>query len=174
MCEKSGSVIEGSAEMKQDGILSRLNGAGDAISDASRAMVIAIQRPHSRAILSGEKEIEFRRTNLRESNLPEVGLIYEPSPEQSIIGVFEIEKVERHPVDNLWELAKERTPSTKESFFNYFEGKREGTAIFIEDSHSIDERVPLKSEPDGEWAFSPPQNFYYVDPEDFLNSASTI
>lgn len=136
---------------------------------SARGMVIAIRTPHSRAILDGEKEIEFRRTHLKTANPPEVGLIYEPAPTKSIIGTFHIEKVEHHSVDELWKLARRFTPSTKDGFYSYFEGKESGSAIHIDKASELNSPISLHSNESSEWAFTPPQNFYYVELNEFIN-----
>lgn len=133
-------------------------------------MVIAIQQPHSRDILSGRKPIEFRKGAIKESNCPDIAFLYEPSPTKAIIGVFEIQSVERRPVDELIEIGVERTPSTKESLENYFASSEMGTAIHISDAKPVDPPISLNSGQDGGWLFTPPQSFYYVDPEEFISS----
>lgn len=143
-------------------------------SESSRGMVIAIQTPHSRHILEGSKEIEFRRTKLSKENTPKIGIIYEPSPTQSIIGAFRIQKIEHRSVAELWDLARRFTPSTKDSFFQYFEGKDTGTAIFLDDVIELEPPINLHSSSGSEWAFTPPQNYYYVDVVRFFNKLSNI
>lgn len=140
--------------------------------DFTRGMVIAIQQPHSRAILDGTKEIEFRRTHLNKENAPDIGLIYEPSPTQSIIGAFTIGQIEQHSVSELWTLAKRFSPSKKKSFFDYFRGKESGTAIFVEEAVEFESPIELHSDNGSKWVFTPPQNFYYVNLDDFFRDIS--
>lgn len=135
----------------------------------AKGMVIAIQKPHSRDIISGRKKIEFRRGSIKKINRPDIAFIYEPSPTQSIVGVFEIESVERLPVSELIELGVEETPSTRESLKEYFSGINEGTAIHIGQAKVVDPHVPLNYEQDSTWRYNPPQSFYYVDPEEFIS-----
>lgn len=137
-------------------------------------MVMAIRKPHSRAILEKTKEIEFRRTPLKESNAPDVGIIYEPSPTQSIIGTFSVECIDQRPIGELCELAQEHTPSTEESIRTYFDGKQTGTAIFIGEVQEIDPAIPLRNNAEGDWAFTPPQNFYYVNAFSFLENLNSL
>lgn len=136
---------------------------------SAKGMVITIQQPHSRDILSGRKKIEFRRTAIRQENQPDIGFIYEPSPTQSIVGVFEVESVERRPVPELVEVGVDETPSTRDSLEEYFSGLDDGTAIHIKNAKPVDPPVPLHEEPTGSWRFNPPQSFYYVNPEEFIN-----
>jgi len=135
----------------------------------ARGMVIAIQQPHSRDILNGEKKIEFRRGNIKQENRPEIGFIYEPSPTQAIVGVFEVESVDREPISELIEMGIEQTPSTRESLEEYFEGLDEGTAIHIKQAKPVSPPVPLNRK-DDTWRFNPPQSFYYVDPQEFIDT----
>lgn len=136
--------------------------------DALNGMVIAIRRPHSQAVLAGEKDVEFRRSTIRDSNSPDVGFVYEPAPTKAIVGIFSVKAVETCSIKWLKELATEQPTSTPESIEQYFDGKSEGTAIFIDHTNRITPPVSLHGDGDSEWMYSPPQNFYYVDPQEFL------
>jgi len=138
----------------------------------SEGMVIAIQQPHSRDILSGRKNIEFRKGAIKESNCPDIAFIYEPSPTQAIVGVFEIDHIEKISVPELIEMGVAQTPSTRESLTNYFSGSEEGTAIHIGKAKYVDPSIPLHGPNDEGWRFTPPQSFYYVDPEEFIDTFS--
>lgn len=139
------------------------------VTEVSNGVVMAIQKPHSQAILTGEKQVEFRRTRIQAE--PDIGIIYEPSPTQAIVGMFEIEAIEYLPIASLWNLARNLTPSTEKSFYSYFEGQEYGTAIKIRTAKEMEPGIPLKKEGQDEWAFSPPQSFYYVNPIDFFQNA---
>jgi predicted transcriptional regulator len=130
-------------------------------------ILLAIQQPHSQAILRGDKDVEFRRTRLV-SDHPDCGFIYETSPTQAIVGLVVIESVEWLPLNDLQTLAHERTPSTRESIAEYFAGQEGGTAIMIDEVYRIEPAISLHGK-DGEWAFTPPQNFQYIDPYSFLD-----
>jgi len=138
--------------------------------DSSEGMVIAIRDPHSQAILDGEKNVEFRRSRIRQSDFPDIGFIYEPSPTQAIVGVFSIEGVESCSIDKLKDLAEDQATSTRDSIDEYFGEKEEGTAIFIDKAEPIEPAIPLHAGEDDDWAFTPPQNYYYVDPGEFMIS----
>ncbi|WP_435147658.1 ASCH domain-containing protein [Halobaculum sp. P14] len=135
----------------------------------ANGMVIAIQKPHSQDIMSGRKRIEFRRGSIKRENEPDIAFLYEPSPTQAIIGVFEIPKIERLPVPELVEMGVENTPSTKESLQEYFAGSEVGTAIHIARPRAVRPPVSLNYRDGNQWRFTPPQSFYYVDPEEFIN-----
>lgn len=138
--------------------------------DSSEGMVIAIRDPHSQAILDGEKNVEFRRSRIRQSNSPDIGFIYEPSPTQAIVGIFSIMSVESRSIKELKDLAEDQVTSTRDSIDEYFDGKDEGTAIFIDKAEPIDPPIPLHAGEGNDWAFTPPQNYYYVDPGEFMIS----
>lgn len=144
-----------------------IRGNLDTENNSQKGMVITIRRPHSQDILSGEKNIEFRRTRIGSGNIPSVGFVYEPAPTKAIVSTFRIDSIERHPVDYLYKIGPAKTPSTEESLREYFSGKDTGTAIFIDDMHPIDPPIPLKKNEHDEWIFNPPQDFYYVDPIEF-------
>ncbi|MHB9288109.1 hypothetical protein ACKVMT_13850 [Halobacteriales archaeon Cl-PHB] len=136
-------------------------------SNPKKGMVITIRKPHSRAILSGEKRIEFRRTQIDMDDIPSIGFVYEPKPTKAIVSAFTLSSIQRHPVDYLVNLGAEKTPSTEESLREYYSGKEVGTAIYIDDVHAIDPHIPLREDSNGEWIYNPPQDFYYIDPVEF-------
>jgi predicted transcriptional regulator len=138
-------------------------------TNPKKGMVITIRKPHSRAILSGEKSIEFRRTQIDTADIPSIGFIYEPKPTKAIVSAFTIQSIKQHPVDHLVDLGAEKTPSTKESLREYYSGKEFGTAIYIDEVHPIDPHIPLMEDDNGDWIFNPPQDFYYVDPVKFAS-----
>lgn len=138
--------------------------------DSSKGMVIAIRNPHSQAILDGEKNVEFRRSRIRQSDFPDIGFIYEPSPTQAIVGVFSIAGIESRSIDELKDLAEEQATSTRGSIDEYFGEKEEGTAIFIDRAEPIEPAISLHAGEGDDWAFTPPQNYYYVDPGEFMIS----
>lgn len=133
-----------------------------------KGIVITIRKPHSQAILNEEKNIEFRRTRIESSDIPSLGFVYEPAPTKAIVSVFQVDSIEQHSVNYLCEIGPANTPSTEESLREYFSGKDTGTAIFIDNVHPIDPPIPLKKNQQGDWIFNPPQDFYYVDPVDFV------
>jgi len=134
-----------------------------------KGMVMAIRRPHSQDILDGRKPIEFRKSNFKQASQPIVCFIYEPSPTQAIVGLFTIEKLEERPVSELLDLGSMKTPSSKESLGEYYAEKDSGTAIFISETRRLQAPITLHRN-NGDWAFTPPQNYYYVDPAEFAES----
>lgn len=138
--------------------------------DSSEGMVIAIRAPHSQAILDGEKDVEFRRSRIRQSDFPDIGFIYEPSPTQAIVGVFSIAGVESRSIDELKDLAEDQATSNRDSIEEYFDDKEAGTAIFIDKAKPIEPAISLHVGEGDDWAFTPPQNYYYVDPGEFMIS----
>ncbi|WP_135855175.1 hypothetical protein [Halorussus salinus] len=138
--------------------------------EPEKGIVLPIQKPHSQDILDGSKKIEFRRTNVNQTNPPDVGFLYETAPTKGIIAVFEIESIERRSVWELIDLGAKQTPSTRKSLKEYFDGKDSGTAIFIGDVEPITPPIKLYQESGNERAFTVPQNFYYVNPVEFVDS----
>ena len=142
-------------------------------TNPKKGMVITIRKPHSRAVLSGEKKIEFRRTHIDTADIPSIGFIYEPKPTKAIVSAFTIRSIKHHPVDYLIDLGTEKTPSTEESLQEYYSGKEFGTAIYIDEVHPIDPHIPLMEDDNGDWVFNPPQDFYYIDPVKFTSKIET-
>jgi len=122
-------------------------------------VLLSIKPMYANAILSGEKEYEFRKVIFKNRNIEKV-YIYSSSPVKKIVGVFIVgDIIEDHP-KRIWKKCKNKSGIQKEDFFNYFNGCEKGYAIKISDLRIF--RVPIDPRtfcPD----FVPPQSFCYFD-----------
>ena len=64
-------------------------------------------------------------------------IIYSTYPEKKIVGYFEFKELIKDSPINLWNKFSHVSGTTEESFFKYFEGKKEGFAINIHNLNII-------------------------------------
>jgi predicted transcriptional regulator len=121
-------------------------------------VLLSIKPKYADKILLGSKKYEFRRVIFKDPAIREI-VIYSSSPVKKIVGTCTIRSViEHHPL-TLWEHCKEAAGIGEEDFFTYFEGKKRGYAIEIEEVNHFERPVdPKVCDPE----FSPPQSFQYV------------
>ncbi|MDD2666585.1 MAG: hypothetical protein PHD13_05310 [Methanocellales archaeon] len=122
-------------------------------------VLLSIKPKYANAILSGEKEYEFRKVIFKDRNVERV-YIYSSSPVKRIVGVFIVgDIIEGHP-ERIWERCQKKSGINKEDFFNYFNGSEKGYAIKIDDLETIEDPIDPRSLSSD---FVPPQSFCYFD-----------
>ena len=92
-------------------------------------VLLSIKPKYAKAILSGEKKVEFRKTKFAQE--VEKVYIYSSSPDQKILGYFIIERIIADTPDKLWKKFKEVGSIAKADFFDYYINKDLAYAIMI-------------------------------------------
>jgi predicted transcriptional regulator len=124
--------------------------------------MFSIKEKYSTKIFNKEKKVELRRSNVK-LNRNEICYIYTTSPIMKVTGYFIVEKTIRLPLDKLWKLTKNCAGVTKEEFFSYFEGLKEGTAIVFKKVHKFQNATALAEIKIYKKDFRPPQSYCNVD-----------
>lgn len=128
--------------------------------------ILSIHPEYARKIWQGEKKVELRKSKPRiEKNA--LLLLYTTAPKKAITGLTTVEAVVKRPLQPLWEEVEGVTGGTQEDFFRYFQGQREGVAIFLGHLWPLTEPLSLVQIRELEPGFHPPQNYLYLDPEQF-------
>lgn len=109
-------------------------------------------------LLTGEKQVEFRRRSPAKP-ITHI-LIYATSPVKAVVGVAEIERLERGSPGRLWDEFRDVGGIGRSDFFRYFSGSREGFAYVVRRTWSCSKPVPLGRQGLPSRA---PQAFRYVD-----------
>lgn len=127
-------------------------------------LVLSIRSEYARKIFDGKKEVELRRTRPRFLQEGDLVIVYVPSPEKALVGVFEVEKVvEDHP-KKLWNIVKEKAGINRKEFKSYFENASLGFGIFLKNTSYFCQPVKLERLRE-EWSdFRPPQCYRYLKP----------
>lgn len=118
---------------------------------------MSIHPEYADRILRGEKQVEFRRRPAAKAITHIV--IYATSPVRAVVGVAEIERVEHASPRALWSSFGDVGGIGRSAFFEYFNGRAQGSAYVVRRTYSCASPVPLGVDglPD-----SPPQAFQYV------------
>jgi predicted transcriptional regulator len=124
-------------------------------------VLLSIKPRFARAIFSGEKRFEFRRTIFKDKNVKKV-YVYASKPIGLVIGEFEIGEVITEEPDSLWNITKNTSGISKKYFDEYFKGKQVAYAIKVSEAQEYAKPVTLME------MFNinrPPQSFMYVGAE---------
>lgn len=121
--------------------------------------LISVHPIYVAKILSGEKNLEFRR--VWPNRVIEALVIYATRPEQRLAAVVEVVEVVRASKSALWQIAAaEGGGLTKNALSTYFNGKLQGVAL------RLGKRIDLGTDTFPEKlfgpAFRPPQSFRYL------------
>lgn len=119
-------------------------------------LLISIKPNFIEKIISHEKKYEFRKRIFRK-NVDKI-FIYSSSPEKKIIGYFTAGEIVKDNPENLWDNFSHVSGISKEAFFDYFEGKKEGFAIEIKELTVF----PIPINADELENFRAPQSFCYI------------
>lgn len=133
----------------------------------TRAVLLSIKPKFAEAILEGRKEWEYRRA-LPNREPRYDALLYASAPIQGIVGEFTCDAVARHTdVHNLLRFTGVKHDIHKDQYgrlIDYFEGvKGEFGALHVEEHTKYGTTIPLKK--------TAPQNFQYVQKEDYVTEA---
>lgn len=131
--------------------------------EGSMDVLLSIKPEFAEKILDGEKQYEFRRTGFRDSELVDEVIMYASAPVQRIVGTFTIGDVFELRPELLWDrFGGESGIDGKARFMEYFEGKEQGYAFEIEETHRYAKPLDPKQSM-GE--FHPPMSFRYIEGE---------
>lgn len=121
-------------------------------------ILFSIHPEFAEAILSGKKQVEFRRVIFKREKIKEV-VIYATHPVKRVIGRFEIDEILSDAPETLWSKTKDIGGVTREKFDSYFLGKGIGFAIKIKNPIRFTNSQPLSKYVSSNMA---PQSFCYV------------
>src|SRR5690606_26070230 len=136
-------------------------------STASAVALMSIHPEYAEALLSGSKKVEFRRLAPKE----EVGyvVVYATKPVGAILGVLQIDSVERDSPERLWARYRDVGGISFDGFFQYFDGCAQGSALVVKQAWRC--KAPMDLHGLG-LAGKAPQSFKYLDPSTFRAIAS--
>lgn len=127
-------------------------------------VLMSIHPRYAGLILSGRKQVEFRRARIR-GPISHV-LIYETAPVQRVTGFFEVAGVDEADPQSIWETYEAVAGINHAAFWNYFAGRKTAVAIRVGRVVSLRQQVRLAS-----FEARPvvPQSFRYVSPRWLAN-----
>lgn len=122
-----------------------------------RNIVLSIKPEYVENIISGTKKYEYR-TKAAKGDINKI-IIYETVPVKKIIGEAEIVKILKMPPNELWELSKNESGTSKEFFDSYFKNREFAYAYKLG-------KIKVYKTPKTLDDFGlkyPPQSFAYID-----------
>jgi predicted transcriptional regulator len=127
----------------------------------STMAVMSISAPYVERILSGEKQIELRRTSVR-FPMGMFVLIYHPQPVQAIVGSFTVGGVVSDTPAALWEQHGDLCGIDEADYWSYFNNAARAYGIVVTDVRRWNSATSLE-QLKGIWpAFTPPQRYCLI------------
>lgn len=123
-----------------------------------KAVLLSIKPEFAHKIFEGSKKFEFRKQVFKDSSVKKV-IVYSSSPEQKVIGEFEIETILDDTPNNIWIQTKLYSGITQEFYDEYFEGRDKAYAIKVASTKMYRKQKTLADFN----VQSAPQSFAYVE-----------
>lgn len=123
-----------------------------------KAVLLSIKPEFAHKIFEGSKKFEFRKQVFKDTSVKKV-IVYSSSPEQKVIGEFEIEAILSDTPDNIWIQTKLYSGISQEFYDEYFKGRDNAYAIKVASTKKYRKE---KSLADYNVQFAP-QSFAYVE-----------
>lgn len=121
-------------------------------------ILISIHPEYANAMFAGEKNIEFRKTNI--PNDLEYVILYATSPIKQIVGYFKVHKIIKEQPQKLWEAFSKTSGTTEEFYFRYYHNIEYGLGLILERVCQFSKPFSLEN---AGFSPKPPQSFSYVD-----------
>lgn len=113
-------------------------------SDSTRcAVLMAIKPPFAHRLLSGTKQVEFRR-RAAARKLTHI-VVYATLPVAAVVGVLEIGELAEGTPNSLWRRFSEVGGIPRKDFFVYFSGTQTGVAYLVREAWSCGSVLKLGS-----------------------------
>ncbi|MGU3435042.1 ASCH domain-containing protein [Actinomycetes bacterium M1A6_2h] len=128
-------------------------------TDDRLALLLSVKPPYAKAILSGEKTVELRRT--RPSLTPgAVVIIYASSPMMAVVGWAKLERVIAVSPNYLWRTHGSTTGVNRQDFASYFAGATRAYGLQL--SAPVLASSPMSLRELRELGVNPPQSWRYL------------
>ncbi len=128
------------------------------------ALLLSLRPRFADLILSGEKDIELRRTRPTRAHPGTTVLLYAASPQKLAVGTAKLVSIHDGTPSSIWKRFGRRAVISKREFDAYYQGATHAIAIEVADVRHLDEPVPLALLRSRWKGFRPPQSFRYIRP----------
>lgn len=122
-----------------------------------KAVLLSIKPEFAHKIFEGSKKFEFRKQVFKDASVKKV-IVYSSSPEQKVIGEFEIETILSDTPNNIWIQTKLYSGISQEFYDEYFKGRDNAYAIKVASTKKYRKEKSLADYN----VQSAPQSFAYV------------
>ena len=123
-----------------------------------KAVLLSIKPEFAHKIFEGSKKFEFRKQVFKDTSVKKV-IVYSSSPEQKVIGEFEIETILSDTPNNIWIQTKLYSGISQEFYDEYFKGRDNAYAIKVASTKKYSKQKTLADYN----VQSAPQSFAYVE-----------
>ena len=123
-----------------------------------KVVLMSIKPEFAHKIFEGVKKFEFRKQVFKDASVKKV-IVYSSSPEQKVIGEFEIETILSGTPNNIWIQTNFSSGITQEFYNKYFEGRDKAFAIKVASTKKYRKQKSLADFN----VQSAPQSFAYVE-----------
>lgn len=123
-----------------------------------KAVLLSIKPEFAHKIFEGSKKFEFRKQVFKDTSVKKV-IVYSSSPEQKVIGDFEIETILSDTPNNIWIQTKLYSGISQEFYNEYFKGRDNAYAIKVASTKRYRKEKSLADYN----VQSAPQSFAYVE-----------
>ncbi len=127
-------------------------------------IILAVNPIYARAILSGEKTVEFRRNGIP-SEIKKI-VIYSTKPDQIILGYCDVKECIIDSPDNLWKLYGGQGFINKKDFSTYYQGYEIGKCYILDNPKIFYNPITLNK---CKTLSVAPQSFAYLNKNDWRN-----
>lgn len=121
-------------------------------------ILLSIKPHYANKIFNKNKAYEYRRVIFKNKDIKKI-IVYSSSPEQKVIGEFEIQEIISGCPKIIWEKTKHQSGITEDEFLSYSNNTKEIHAIKIK--KAIRYKKPLSLIENFKVKF-PPQSFVYL------------
>ena len=123
-----------------------------------KAVLLSIKPEFAHKIFDGSKKFEVRKQVFKDTSVKKV-IVYSSSPEQKVIGEFEIETILSDTPNNIWIQTKLYSGISQEFYDEYFKGRDNAYAIKVASTKKYRKEKSLADYN----VQSAPQSFAYVE-----------
>ena len=124
-------------------------------------VLLSIKPEFVQEIFTGKKKYEYRKVIFTRS--VDKVVVYSTKPVGMIVGEFTVENILNDTPSTLWDQTHKDSGITKDFFDQYFEGRTHGYALKISSPRLYEEPInPFELFK----AFTAPQSFKYIDPNE--------
>lgn len=125
-------------------------------------LLISIHAEYADKIFTSQKTVELRKIRPKRLKEGDWVVVYVTSPNQTIKGIFEVEKIVENPPRQLWNNVRNKAGIKKEEFDKYYQNTNIGVAIYIKKTLSFPNPISLREIQKYWSSFRPPQSYKYV------------
>jgi len=118
---------------------------------------VSIKPNYVKEIIAGNKRVEFRKIGFNK-NVEHV-IVYSSSPDQRVIGYFDIIGIDEDSTIRLWKKYKNISGLNYADFKNYYSEHQRGTALLMDNLYLLPKPIKLNKLKNDLY---PPQNYVYL------------